>query len=403
MLSASRLATRKRKTSPVLIDKNANDITKCKNFFKANKGMTLCSELVSLRVKSRTKLSRKEMTAILDIMEYNSTYSEEFASDQCPAGGDVPWLAARDAREELEEEYLTVENESTAAKTPTFDPEAVLQKIIDFNKEHVNQLKKREKRSTSKPSRYSPSEDEPEIPVPNNEHMFEFSEAMQHLDGAKSRNTYIKFWVSVGWIPVKQSTCARLWKLHNDYKRTGKGKPPKGWKVISGRPQLASTADFVEACEAIEKDAHMSLSKEDISQVLFDLSKKKSEASNEWKSDRQHTPSRQSVDRYFALCCDRRSKKLRHGKVQKKTMTRFTGEHSLRSAASFAGVEASIGLIVGEDDRPTRLRSQSRMPVKALRNLSMSFMRQMMENWSILFNLGCSLRLMTRLPLVLKV
>lgn len=60
--------------------------------------MTLCSELVSLRVKSRTKLSRKEMTAILDIMEYNSTYSEEFASDQCPAGGDVPWLAARDAR-----------------------------------------------------------------------------------------------------------------------------------------------------------------------------------------------------------------------------------------------------------------------------------------------------------------
>ena len=72
--------------------------------------------------------------------------------------------------------------------------------------------------------------------------------------------------------------------------------------------------------------------------------------SNEWKSDQQHTPSRQSVDRYFALYCDKRAKKLLHGKVQKKTMTRFTGEHSLRSAASFAGVEASIGLIVGEDE-----------------------------------------------------
>jgi len=52
-------STRKRKTSPVLIDKSVNGITKCKDFFKANEGMSLCSELVSLRVKSGTNLSWK--------------------------------------------------------------------------------------------------------------------------------------------------------------------------------------------------------------------------------------------------------------------------------------------------------------------------------------------------------
>jgi hypothetical protein len=41
---------------------------------------------------------------------------------------------------------------------------------------------------------------------------------------------------------------------------------------------------------------------------------------------------------------------IHHGKVQKKTMTWFTGEHLLWSSASFAGIEASIGLIVGKDE-----------------------------------------------------
>jgi hypothetical protein len=44
------------------------------------------------------------------------------------------------------------------------------------------------------------------------------------------------------------------------------------------------------------------------------------------------------------------------GKVQQKPMTRFTGEHSLQSAGTFAAVQANIGLIVGEDTRPERFR-----------------------------------------------
>jgi hypothetical protein len=32
-------STRKRKTSPALVDKDTNDITKCKNFFKSNEGI----------------------------------------------------------------------------------------------------------------------------------------------------------------------------------------------------------------------------------------------------------------------------------------------------------------------------------------------------------------------------
>ena len=247
-------STRKRKTSPVLIDKSVNGITKCKDFFKANEGMSLCSELVSLRVKSGTNLSQKEMAAILDTMEYNSSYGQAFASDQCPAGGDVSWLVARDTREKREEEYLTVENELTAAKTLRFDPQTVLNKILDFNKEHIGKVSKRKKRCTAKPARYSPSheDDNRTVPVPKNEHMFEFHEAMQHLDEAKSRNAYIQFWVSVGWIPVSTATCARLWKLRSEYKQTGKGEPPKGWKVVTGRHQLASSTSFVDACGKTE-------------------------------------------------------------------------------------------------------------------------------------------------------
>lgn len=110
----------------------------------------------------------------------------------------------------------------------------------------------------------------------------------------------------------------------------------------------------------MEKDGHMSLSKSDVCKVLCELSKKHSEEKNEWKSGQEHEPSGTSVDRYFTLYCDRRSKKLLRGKVQKKSMTRFTGEHSLRSSVSFAGVEASIGLIVGEDERP----NQHKKPVE---------------------------------------
>jgi hypothetical protein len=46
-------------------------------------------------------LSRKEMAAINSTLEYSSTYGKEFASDQCPAGGAVSWLAARGVRDTL--------------------------------------------------------------------------------------------------------------------------------------------------------------------------------------------------------------------------------------------------------------------------------------------------------------
>ena len=350
-------STRKRKTSSVLIDKNINDVTKCKDFFKSNDGIALCSDLVSMRMKSGKNLSRKEMAAINATLDYTSKYGQEFASDQCPAGGDVSWLAARDTREQIEQELFTVENESTARKTPRFDPESILNKILEFNKEHVSKVKKRERRSKSKTNWYSSSEEDYELePFPMNEVMFEFEEAMEHLDKAKSRDTLIKHWISLGFIPVSKSQCAKLWKKRDVFKKTGSGKPPKAWKVMKGRPQLATTPEFIQACQEMEKDGHMALSKSDVHSVLVDISKKRSTDKKEWKSDTAHQPDRHSVDRYFALHCDRRAKKLCHGKVLKKTMTRFTGEHSLRSSASFAGVEASIGLIVGEDERPTRFK-----------------------------------------------
>jgi hypothetical protein len=131
-------STRKRKTSPALIDKDTNDITKCKNFFKSNEGITLCSDLVSMRMKSGKNLSHEEMAAINSTLQYSSTYGKEFASDQCPAGGDVSWLAACDVCKQIEQEVLTVENESTARKMPRFDPKSMLNQIIEFNKEKYN-------------------------------------------------------------------------------------------------------------------------------------------------------------------------------------------------------------------------------------------------------------------------
>lgn len=61
-------------------------------------------------------------------------------------------------------------------------------------------------------------------------------------------------------------------------------------------------------------------------------------------------PDRPLTDTFLCSYCDRHLKKLLHGKVQKKSMMRFMGEHSLQSSAGFAGVQASIGLIVGEDE-----------------------------------------------------
>ncbi len=70
---------------------------------------------------------------------------------------------------------------------------------------------------------------------------------------------------------------------------------------MRGRPQLATTPEFIQACQEMEKDDNMALSKSDICNVLVDLSKRKAEASNEWKLEQQHQPDRHSVDRYFAL------------------------------------------------------------------------------------------------------
>jgi hypothetical protein len=162
-------STRKRKTSPVLIDKDTNDITKCKNFFKSNQGIALCSNLVSMRMKSGKNLSCKEMAAINSMLQYSITYGKEFASDQCPAGGDVSWLAACDVCKQIEQELLTVENKSIARKMPRFDPKSMLNWILEFNKENISKVKKRERWSTSKPNWYSVSEEDDELePFPIN-------------------------------------------------------------------------------------------------------------------------------------------------------------------------------------------------------------------------------------------
>ncbi len=111
------------------------------------------------------KLMKKEMAAINATMECNSAYGQEFANDQCPAGGDVLWLASHDWRENLEQERLTVESASTARKAPSFDPESLLNQTLGLNKEHALWVEKWQKRSATKPSRLSPLEDdEPETP-----------------------------------------------------------------------------------------------------------------------------------------------------------------------------------------------------------------------------------------------
>lgn len=104
------LSNRKRKNPPGVINKSSNEITKCKDCFKSNEGISLCSELVKVRVKTGAKLMKREMAAINATMEYSSAYGQEFASNQCPAGGSVSWLASCDRQENLEQEYLTVEN-----------------------------------------------------------------------------------------------------------------------------------------------------------------------------------------------------------------------------------------------------------------------------------------------------
>ncbi len=125
----------------------------------------------------------------------------------------MSWLAAHDVREQIEQELLTVENKSTARKMPRFDPKSMLNQIIEFNKENISKVKKRERQSTSKPNRYSASEEDDELePFPMNENMFEFKEAMAHLDKAKSRNKLIEHWISLKFIPVSKSRCSKLWK-----------------------------------------------------------------------------------------------------------------------------------------------------------------------------------------------
>jgi hypothetical protein len=118
----------------------------------------------------------------------------------------VLWLAARDVRKQIEQELLTVENNSTARKMPRFDHESMLIRILEFNKENISKVKKRERWSTSKPNRYSASEEEDELePFPMNENMFEFKEAMAHLDKAKSQNKLIEHRISLKFIPVSKS------------------------------------------------------------------------------------------------------------------------------------------------------------------------------------------------------
>ena len=100
-------SARKRKASSALAGKSVNGVAKRKDFFKSSDGVALCSDLASTTVKSGKSLSRKETAATSATLDYTSKRGQEFASDQCPAGGDVSWLAARDAREQIEQELFS--------------------------------------------------------------------------------------------------------------------------------------------------------------------------------------------------------------------------------------------------------------------------------------------------------
>jgi hypothetical protein len=81
----------------------------------------------------------------------------------------VSWLAACDVCKQIEQELLTVENKSIARKMPRFDPKSMLNWILEFNKENISKVKKRERWSTSKPNWYSVSEEDDELePFPIN-------------------------------------------------------------------------------------------------------------------------------------------------------------------------------------------------------------------------------------------
>lgn len=332
--------------------------TDCTNLLKKNEGISISSQLLRTHIDNKTTPSAREMGVISEVLDAAVANAKEFAHRRCPAGGDPSWLLKRQKRDSsaLNNKENGGSVKRRKATTQLFDS------LSEFKNENFPSSMIRAKSSQrirTKPSRFSPSDKDEEFPLPKNGYMFEVLEALEHLEMAKYRHPVIKYWVEHEWIPVSASKCAKLWLQYVHFKVNG-GEAPS-WKMISGPKHLADTEDFLVGCKEMEKDNHMTLEKKDIAEVLYQIKSSRLKANNVWKSENECRPSPRSVSRYFALYCSRTSKRLRQGKVQHKTMTRFTGEHSLMSAASFAGVHAVVGMIVGEDARP----SQFKKPIEA--------------------------------------
>jgi len=287
----------KRKAAITTLDPRSNSVTNSKKLFKTSEGISICSEIVTHHIKNNSKPTKKEMVAIQQTLDYSAANGMAFAKVQCPAGGDPSWLAARDKREALEQELENLVNldppKSSRKKTKAA---ALLDTLLKFTEENIKenvsppQSQQRPKRSkSSKRDRYSPSENVEPLPSPKNGEMFECLEAMKHLEG-RCRDGLVKYWIQMGWIPVSRSHCGKLWQQYVKYKN-GEGDLPT-WKVITGRPQLATTEEFMDACKAKERDRHMVLTKDDIRLVLVELSEKRARENNKWKSEDDHEPAK---------------------------------------------------------------------------------------------------------------
>jgi len=92
-------SARKRKAATI------DPYTKCMKLAKTHEGVSVSSKILEAHIENRTKPSKKEMVAIKQALDCSVANGLQFANDQCPAGGDLPWLLSCDKRDALEIEY----------------------------------------------------------------------------------------------------------------------------------------------------------------------------------------------------------------------------------------------------------------------------------------------------------
>ena len=173
---------------------------------------------------------------------------------------------------------------------------------------------------------------------------FGFEEAMEHLQQAKSQLPLITYWIENGWLPVSEASC-----------------------LGGHRQSIALGDEFMAACLELEDDNSMVLTRPDIGKVLRKL-KEKSKAGT-WIPEEGADVSDRTRNRYFAYYCSMSQKRLRYGKVQQKMNTRYTAEHSLMTASTFAAVASVVCLNVGNDTRPRQFKKSIEKASKGAQRL----------------------------------